>query len=128
MMLTRSTVALVVLGLGTLTACDKLAEAVADKAAAAAADAQQAGMTEDDKLGNKLAGYIDCINNTSRRIGDAEDRYLDWVDPKVGITGKRRTSTGCTRSATRARASPASRRPRMPSPTIPRRRGRRRST
>jgi hypothetical protein len=94
MMLTRSTVALVVLGLGTLTACDKLAEAVADKAAAAAVEAQQAGMTEDDKLGDKLAGYIDCINNTSRRIGDAEDRYLDWVDPKVGITGKEKNVYG----------------------------------
>jgi hypothetical protein len=94
MMLTRSTVALVVLGLGTLTACDKLAEAVADKAAAAAVEAQQAGLTEDDKLGNKLAGYIDCINNTSRRIGDAEDRYLDWVDPKVGITGKEKNVYG----------------------------------
>ena len=88
MMFQRTKVAVLVLGLGAWTGCDKLAEAVADKAAAAAVDAQEAGMTEDDKLGNKLAGYIGCINNTSRSVTDAKDRYFDWVDEKAGITGK----------------------------------------
>jgi hypothetical protein len=94
MMLKRSMVAVFVLGTGMWTGCDKLAEAVADKAAAAAVDAQEAGMSEDDKLGNKLSGYIECINNTSRSITDAQGRYFDWVDPKAGITGKEKSVYG----------------------------------
>lgn len=91
MMLTMSNRTMVValaVGLFGTTGCDKLVEGLANKAAEAAVDAQQANMTEDDKLGNKLAGYIPCINDTSDRIVDARKRYSDWVDPKVGITGK----------------------------------------
>jgi len=94
MMLQRTKVAVFVLGMGAWTGCDKLAEAVADKAAAAAVDAQEAGMSEDDKLGNKLSGYISCINNTSRTITDAQKRYFDWVDAKAGLTGKEKSVYG----------------------------------
>ena len=88
MMHKRTKVVVLVLGMSAWTGCDKLAEVVADKAAAAAVEAQEAGMSEDDKLGNKLSGYIECINNTSRSLTDAQQRYFDWVDPKAGLTGK----------------------------------------
>jgi hypothetical protein len=44
-------------------------------------------MTEDDKLGAKLNPYIECINNTSRRVLDSGQRYRSWIDPAKGLTG-----------------------------------------
>jgi len=94
MMVNRSYVVALVLGMGGVTGCDKLAEAVAAQAQEAATEAAQANLTEDDKLGAKLDGYIPCINDTSRRVRDAESRYFDWADPKTGPTGKESTVYG----------------------------------
>lgn len=74
-----------------LAGCDKLVAALNEgaQAAAAAADSKAGGpVTEDDKLGEKLDAYIDCINDFSRSVHDSGDRYLDWVDEKTGPTGK----------------------------------------
>ncbi|MBC8073277.1 MAG: YiiG family protein [Deltaproteobacteria bacterium] len=94
------TFALLLLSLLPLAGCDKLVAAVNDQAQAAAqaaADASTPGggvETEDDKLGTKLDAYIDCINDFSRSVHDAGDRYLDWVDPKTGPTGKEQNVYG----------------------------------
>lgn len=63
---------------------EKGAEAVGEASNAAAT----ADLTEDDKLGIKLQGYIDCINGPSSSILDAADRYASWVDIEAGVTGK----------------------------------------
>ncbi|MBK8718886.1 MAG: DUF3829 domain-containing protein [Deltaproteobacteria bacterium] len=45
--------------------------------------------TDDDRLGEKLQAYIDCINGPATNISDSGKRYFDWIDdPKVGPTGK----------------------------------------
>jgi len=63
---------------------EKGAEAVGEASNAAA----NADLSEDDKLGMKLQGYIDCINGPSARVLDAADRYASWVDIEKGVTGK----------------------------------------
>lgn len=69
---------------------EKGAEAVGEASNAAAT----ADLTEDDKLGIKLQGYIDCINGPSSSILDAADRYASWVDIEKGVTGKERNVYG----------------------------------
>ncbi len=69
---------------------EKGAEAVGEASNAAAT----ADLTEDDKLGMKLQGYIDCINGPSSSILDAADRYASWVDIDAGVTGKERNIYG----------------------------------
>ncbi len=49
------------------------------------------GASEDDDeaLGNKLQGYVECINGVTDRALDSRRRYYDWLkDPKTGPTGK----------------------------------------
>lgn len=91
---------------GVLTAalvlggCDKLADAVeqgteaVQKGAEAAGTvaAKQAGpaLTADDKLGDKLSGYIACINSASDSVNRSANRYYQWVDAEKGLTGKER--------------------------------------
>ncbi len=71
--------------------CDKVTELL-EKGAEAVGEASNAGSTanlsEDDKLGMKLQGYIDCINGPSARVLDAADRYASWVDIEQGVTGE----------------------------------------
>jgi hypothetical protein len=70
--------------------CDQFVEAIQQGAEAAANDSGVPGeqaLTEDDKLGNKLNPYIECINNTSRRVLDSGQRYQSWIDPAKGLTG-----------------------------------------
>jgi len=50
--------------------------------------------TEDDHLAEKLDPYIGCINDFSRRIHDAADRYLSWVNPETGVTGSEKNVYG----------------------------------
>lgn len=97
-----STLGILLTGLVALSGCDKLAdaakaikkggEAAADVAAAAGAVAGNGAgpMTEDDKLGEKLNGYISCINGVSKRVHDSAGRYYQWVDPEKGLTGSER--------------------------------------
>lgn len=83
-----------------LGGCDKLADAVEQGTeavqkgaeAAGAAAAEQAGpvLTADDKLGDKLAGYIACINSASDSVNRSANRYYQWVDAEKGLTGKER--------------------------------------
>jgi hypothetical protein len=50
---------------------------------------------EDEKLGEKLNGYIrDCLNRYSKSIHSAEERYFEWADVKKGPTGKERNIYG----------------------------------
>lgn len=50
---------------------------------------------KDDALGEKLSGYIDCLNNTSSRVFHSRDRYLSWVaNEKTGPSGKERIVYG----------------------------------
>jgi hypothetical protein len=76
--------------LAPLAGCDQIVEALNKGAQSAAENAAGGGeVTEDDKLGQKLQGYIDCINNHSSRVHDSVDYYLKWIeDPAVGPTGK----------------------------------------
>lgn len=69
---------------------EKGAEAVGEASNAAAT----ADLTEDDKLGIKLDGYISCINGPSSSILDAADRYASWVDIETGVTGKEKNVYG----------------------------------
>ena len=53
-----------------------------------------AGMTpeeeNDQKLSLKLDAYVKCINTLSSPVHSTRHRYLSWVDPKTGPTGKER--------------------------------------
>jgi len=73
------------------TGCDALTDAIEQGAEAMAQEPGQAHggapLSEDDKLGNKLSGYIKCVNDTSRDVQRAQKRYGDWVDMKTGPTG-----------------------------------------
>ena len=51
-------------------------------------------LSEHDKRGNKLQGYIECINHASSRVHDAIRRYYSWVDYEKGLTGKERNIYG----------------------------------
>src|SRR5829696_1931441 len=91
--------ALGIMSLGSLAGCKQIDEArkaaAALKAAAsAAADAKGPAISsEEDKdaeLGAKLGEYISCMNGTSKRVVDSRNRYLSWVDEKLGPTGKER--------------------------------------
>jgi hypothetical protein len=104
----QTTLTAVLLTLATLTGCDQVtdlleqgaevaAEAANDAAngaANAAADAAGAALSEDDKLGMKLSGYIDCINGPSSSVLDSASRYFQWVDREKGLTGKERNVYG----------------------------------
>lgn len=83
--LRRLSLALAAAGCLSLAACDKLADAVQKGAEAAAGDAAQAGMSEDDKLGAKLKGYVDCINWVSDGVHRSADGYASWVDFDKGL-------------------------------------------
>jgi len=80
-----------------LGGCDKVTE-ILEKGAEAVGDASNtattANLSEDDKLGMKLQGYIDCINGPSSRVLDAADRYASWVDIEKGVTGEERNVYG----------------------------------
>ncbi len=79
------------LGLGLLAAapgCDKLIGAIEEKAeevsqeaakAAEPAVAEGSGLTDDEKLSNKLGLYIQCTNRASSRIRDSWQRYDERV-------------------------------------------------
>ncbi len=104
-----------------LAGCDKFADAVekgaeavqkgAEAAGAAAGEVDAPAMTADDKLNEKLAGYITCINSTSDSVHSAADRYFQWVDVEKGLTGKERhiygtreirDPSGCKEGATKS--------------------------
>jgi hypothetical protein len=46
--------------------------------------------SKDAELSAKLGEYIDCMNGTSKRVVQSRNRYLSWVDEKLGPTGKER--------------------------------------
>lgn len=85
-----------VLALGGLAGCDDIINGLKNgaDAAAGAADAVDgvAGgggpSTEDQKLSQKLSGYITCTNNVSSRVRSSGDRYLSWIDAEKGLTGE----------------------------------------
>lgn len=80
-----------------LAGCDKVTELLEQGAEAvgeASNQAQPAEMTEDDKLGAKMQGYIDCINGPSSSVLDASERYASWVDPQKGVTGDEKNVYG----------------------------------
>jgi hypothetical protein len=87
----RTFTGLAIVGIAlAIAGCDQFVDAIQKGAEAAANDGGVAGeapLTEDDKLGNKLNPYIDCINNTSRRVLDSGQRYQSWIDPAKGLTG-----------------------------------------
>ena len=88
----RQSIALLLCAL-VLGGCDKVTELLEQGAEAvgeAGNAAATANLSEDDKLGMKLQGYIDCINGPSSRILDAADRYASWVDIEKGVTGEER--------------------------------------
>ncbi|MEM6991231.1 MAG: YiiG family protein [Myxococcota bacterium] len=95
----RTALGLLAAGCLALVGCDKLTDAVEKGAEAVQKGAEAAGnaaaeqarpMTEDDKLGEKLSGYIECINGTSDSVHDSANRYFQWVDHEKGLTGKER--------------------------------------
>jgi hypothetical protein len=88
-----ATVVAIALG---ITGCDQFVEALQQGAEAAANNTApgEQPLTEDDKLGNKLNGYIECINNTSRRVTDTAQRYGSWVDANKGLTGQEQNVYG----------------------------------
>jgi Protein of unknown function (DUF3829) len=49
---------------------------------------------KDAELGAKLGEYIECMNGTSKRVVQSRNRYLSWVDEKLGPTGKERNIYG----------------------------------
>ena len=84
---------LAVLSLMPGLGCDKIVALINDGAQAAANEAggglTGGPKTDDDRLGEKLQAYIDCINGPATNISDSGKRYFDWIDdPKVGPTGK----------------------------------------
>lgn len=80
-----------------LAGCDKVTELL-EKGAEAVGEASNtaatANMTEDDKLGAKIDGYIECINGPSSRVLDAAKRYASWVDIEKGVTGDEKNVFG----------------------------------
>lgn len=94
--LTLRTLGIFIAGSCALGGCDQVVEAVQRGAEVAGGSAGAAGMgmSEDEKLGQKLNGYIGCINQTSRNVHDSADRYLQWIDLEKGITGEERTVYG----------------------------------
>ena len=74
-----------------LGGCDQVTELL-EKGAEAVGEAGNvaatANLSEDDKLGIKLDGYIGCINGPSSRVLDAAERYTSWVDIDKGVTGE----------------------------------------
>jgi hypothetical protein len=102
-----------VLGLTVATTgCDKLKQMAKEKAsqqvdqtkkkgkasgrqAQPGASAQAPGddkLTAQDKrdieLGEKLNGYVECLNSLSSSVSSCEERYYSWADKKKGPTGK----------------------------------------
>ncbi len=79
------------------TGCDQVLE-LAKQGAEAVGEADNAvadaSLSDDDKLGMKLEGYIACINGPSPRVLDAADRYAGWVDIDAGVTGKESSVQG----------------------------------
>lgn len=74
----------------------------------------------DDQLQAKVDEYIQhCTNALSSSIIRSRNRYYDWVDPKVGVTGKERSVYGlydlpkdgpaeCAKAVAKAKAMPPS--------------------
>lgn len=71
----------------------------------------------DEQLLVKLDAYIDCLNTLSGPVHSSRSRYLSWVDPKTGPTGKERVILGtfdlpknsaqeCTAGLAKARSLP----------------------
>lgn len=100
----HTTLTAALLTLATLTGCDQVTdliekgadavEAANDAANSAAGAVANADLSEDDKLGMKLGGYIDCINGPSGRVLDSASRYAQWVDLEKGLTGKEKNVYG----------------------------------
>ncbi len=73
--------------------CDKIIALINEGAQAASSEAA-GGLTggpktDDDRLGEKLQAYIDCINGPATNIADSFTRYFEWIDDdKAGPTGK----------------------------------------
>ncbi len=87
------------------TGCSRIAEEITKRVikkgkemAAAAASAEEAlggSDSADDKLSDKLDGYVKvCVNQVSSSVFRSQDRYQSWVDPKKGPTGKERNIYG----------------------------------
>jgi len=90
-----TTLGLIVISCLAASGCDAVTDAIkqGQEAIEQGSDAVKGGggpMTEDDKLGEKLSGYIKCINEATRDVQRAMDRYGDWVDFEKGLTGKER--------------------------------------
>ena len=97
----RNTIAFMIALALTTTGCDvinKLKKAKEDLASttSSAAAAKEGPLSDDPDvaLGLKLNHPIECINNTSSAVFRSYDRYVSWIDPKVGITGKERNVYG----------------------------------
>jgi hypothetical protein len=96
----RNTIAFLVALALTTTGCDvinKLKKAKEDLASTTSSAAAKEGPLSDDPdeaLGLKLNHPIECINNTSSAVFRSYDRYVSWIDPKTGITGKERNVYG----------------------------------
>lgn len=78
-----------------LAGCDKLSEAIQNKvqqeveervnqAAGELPGGGQAGLTDDERLVEKLNLYVECTNRSTERIYDSWKRYVEYVDEKVG--------------------------------------------
>lgn len=74
----------------SLAGCDQVAAMLEQGAEQAVSTAEAAHRSEDDMLGEKLNGYIPCINSASRSVMHAAKRYYEWVDKDAGPTGKER--------------------------------------
>ena len=57
---------------------------------ASAASAAESEEEADAQMGEKISGYVDCLNRASPNVFSSRDRYLSWVDEKKGPTGKDR--------------------------------------
>lgn len=94
-MMNTSTITLASL-LGLLCAlpgCDKIKSvtegAQGETASAEGADTPQAAEEDpqaaaDEKLGEKLSGYIDCINRDAPRVSEAIHQYFEYIDRDKG--------------------------------------------
>lgn len=81
-----------------ISGCDKLTDAVQQGAEAAVENSSQdAGMSEDEKLGTKLNGYIECINRASSYVVESGEDYLSSFKTEAGPTGKERSISAPSR-------------------------------
>jgi hypothetical protein len=79
-----SVAALVLIAVALAPGCKKKDKAGADNEATEQAAPKPTKVTESEKTNT----YIECSNKFVSRAYQAKERYLSWVDPKKGPTGK----------------------------------------